>query len=127
MYSVGLDRFFDRLTASARASAKARGVLFAVEKDDMLGMYIEQSGKCALTGQLMDWMAKGKVGRGNKAFMSPSIDRIDSRGNYVLNNTQLVLAVVNIMKNELTVQQFRDVCRLVSEYEISSQLDAIAV
>lgn len=127
LYSPGLDRYFQTLVASAVAGAKSRGISFLVEKDDVLGAFLEQNGKCAMTGLPMDWMQKGKVGRGKRALMAPSIDRIDSGGNYTVDNIQIVLTIVNLMKGTLTVEQFRQICRRVSEYELESAVGITTV
>lgn len=52
-------------------------------------------------------MLLGESDRHNAA----SLDRIDPDVGYVENNVQFVLNVVNLMKNDLTEEQFRELCR----------------
>lgn len=100
------------------ATARSRGILVAVDKDDLLGLYLSQGGRCALTGMEMDWRAKGGAGRGKRALTAPSVDRIDSHGNYTLDNIQLVMNAVNVMKNDMTTDQFVMLCEQVAAHRL---------
>lgn len=72
------------------------------------GMWQAQAGKCALTGvQMTHEVRKGRI------WTNASIDRIDPRIGYEPSNVQLVCFLVNIMKNDATVEQFVDWCRKV--------------
>lgn len=125
LYSPALDRFFTRLFSQCTGGARKRGLVVAITKDDVLGLYVSQNACCALTGAQMDWRTEGSNGRENKALLRPSIDRIDSRGNYVLGNVQLVASAINIMKSDLSTAHFIDFCRAVSEHDIAKQLDSL--
>jgi hypothetical protein len=118
-----MDRFFSALTVKAREGAVVRGIVFAVSKDDILGKFLEQDAKCALTGIEMDWSeAGGTTGRGKRSKLKPSVDRIDSQGNYTVNNVQMVLSVVNFMKGDLTTDQFVSLCDHVSSHRLLGSL-----
>lgn len=68
-------------------------------KDQLINMAKTQRGKCAITGIPFS-STKGAPDR-------VSLDRIDSQtGGYSAKNIQLVLRRVNIMKNELSTQDF---------------------
>ena len=71
-------------------------------------MYKTQNGLCALSGVPMTWGA-------NKGHVRThiSIDRIDSSVGYEENNVHLVCRIVNIMKNNLTVNEFIGWCKLI--------------
>lgn len=116
LYSPALDGFFGRLVSGAVSGARARGILFAITKDDALGMYLAQDGICALTGMLMDWESPGRRGRNGRNYKAPSIDRIDSAGNYVLGNVQIIMQVANIMKNDLPQDTFVALCRQIASH-----------
>lgn len=102
------------------ASARARGLVVAVDKDDLLGLYLKQGGRCALTGLDMDWRAKGGSGRGQRALTAPSVDRISSHGNYTLDNIQIVMNAVNVMKNDLSADQFLALCEQVVAHRLAN-------
>lgn len=78
--------------------------------DYMLELYATQKGRCALSGMPLT----ARVGEG-RVHTNLSIDRIDSAAGYVEGNIWLVCRVVNVMKNALTVDEFRDFCARVTE------------
>lgn len=114
LYSVEVDRYFHGLTARSRGSAKTRNIRFVVDGDMVIDQYLKQNGVCALTGLEFDFSGKGTAGRNAKNYRAPSIDRIDSKGFYSAGNFHLVLASVNIMKNDLPMRTFLDLCRRVA-------------
>lgn len=71
-------------------------------------MYKTQNGLCALSGVPMTWGT-------NKGHVRThiSLDRIDSAVGYEENNVHLVCRIVNIMKNNLTVDEFVGWCKLI--------------
>ena len=82
---------------------------------------------------MLDLNAVGMAGRGGRADLSPSVDRIDSRGNYVIGNIHVVAQVVNVMKNDIPVDRFVALCQAVASYEYGKRraqeddlLDAIS-
>jgi hypothetical protein len=118
-YSPDLDRYWSGIVSRIYGGARGRGLLVAIDKDDLLGLFLKQEGRCALTGIEMDWRAKGGAGRGNKALAAPSVDRIDSHGNYTLDNIQIVMAAVNVMKNDLSTDQFVALCEQVVAHRLA--------
>lgn len=118
LYSPELDSFWKKTIASVNHGAKARGLLVGIDKDDILGLYLEQNGYCAITGLLMDWRTKGRIGRNGKNYKAPSVDRINSEGNYVLGNIQIVMFAVNIMKNDLPMDMFIAMCRRIADHNL---------
>lgn len=124
LYSMRVDARMRDLVAGQKSNARQRGLVWAITKDDVLGTYIEQEGKCAMTGQMLNLMTMGGK-RDNKA---PSIDRIDSSCGYIPGNIQLVCAIVNIMKNDMTYSEFVRQCSKIVDYQVHRQtelLDAI--
>lgn len=117
-YRPDMDRYWSGVMSRIAATARSRGILVAVDKDDLLGLYLSQGGRCALTGMEMDWRAKGGAGRGKRALTAPSVDRIDSHGNYTLDNIQLVMNAVNVMKNDMTTDQFVMLCEQVAAHRL---------
>lgn len=114
-YSPALDRYFSRMMDGVRGGAKSRGLACFIDKDDVIGLFFRQEQRCAVTGMKMDWRSlSGK--QGLKAKDAPSVDRIHSGGNYSLGNIQLVLAVVNIMKNDMSMPTFVEMCRRVTAF-----------
>jgi hypothetical protein len=106
LYSPKLDRFMTKLASRAKSSY-TRGLNCYLDKDDLIGLYIEQNGLCALSG------FKLTFGMGNVPT-HVSVDRIDSGKDYTLDNVQLVCRVVNIMKNDQDQRQFVKWCKRVT-------------
>lgn len=119
LYSPALDRFFQKLIEGARGGAAARGILFGISKDDALGLFLEQGGICALSGIEMDWKTPGSRGRNGRNLKAPSIDRINSSGNYTLGNIQIVMQITNIMKNDLPMEYFVGLCRRIADHKFT--------
>lgn len=69
-------------------------------------------GKCEVTG--IDFQYENKFGTFKNPF-SPSIDRIDSTKGYLKDNVRFVIWQVNLMKGELTDQQFIDIFKKLYE------------
>jgi hypothetical protein len=119
LYTNKVDRYFTKLHARVGASARVRGLPVQVCKDDLLGLYLEQGGRCALSGiELICETVKG-----SKNDVAPSPDRIDSRYGYIPGNVQIVAAVVNIMKNELSQDRFINLCRRILAHQSKRQED----
>lgn len=109
LYSPALHRFASRLVSTTRMGAKSRGIAFAITAEDVVSLYIAQKGRCALSDAVMHITP----GIGRKNVRAMSIDRIDSSANYTLDNVQLVCAIINIMKNDLPVDEFKMWCSAV--------------
>ena len=73
-------------------------------------MYLweKQDGKCALTGMQMTY--KFYEGRVNTNL---SVDRIDSTKGYSKDNVWLVCMAANQMKNDLSMEEFVEMCEAV--------------
>lgn len=85
--------------------AKRRGIPFHLTIKDGWELFQRQDAKCALTG----WPLK--FGKDRTA----SLDRIDSKKDYSLDNIQWVHNHVNWMKNKFSQEYFIAVCASVTE------------
>lgn len=70
---------------------------WAIQPEDLLELWEQQEGKCALSGVYMTH----HVDRGHRKDFNVSIDRIRSTEGYIKNNVQLVCQRVNTIKNDL--------------------------
>lgn len=104
LYSCALHRQVTKLITSARGGAWQRGLLFAIDDEDVLERYMAQEGRCAVTGRIMT-LVGDRTQRINRTRMS--IDRIDSGSHYSRDNIQLVCAAINNMKGDLTMDELR--------------------
>jgi hypothetical protein len=114
LYSPGLDEFFERRVALAKHGANNRGIFFGISKDDVLGTFLNQEGRCALSGIDLDFKVDGSMENGLHGLRAPSIDRIDSSKDYLPDNIQITSAVINRMKANSPNEAFIELCRLIA-------------
>lgn len=91
-----------------RNNAIKRNIAFNLSYEEVDQLWLNQSGKCSLTGRAMSnkYNAKRNV--------RVSLDRIDSEGSYTISNVQLVVGQVNIAKNTMTNSDFIALCKEVA-------------
>lgn len=104
---------------------KHRGRNKLLPIDSVMELYHKQQGLCAVTRCPMTISIRGGRQRTNL-----SIDRIDSSRGYSMDNIQLVCLVVNLMKLDMTQDEFTSWCsavwnnrnaqRMPSGYQIES-------
>lgn len=119
LYSPGVEAFWKQYLPSLQAGARARRILFGIDVDDLIGLYLDQQGVCSVSGLELNLKVQGKVGRANTAHLRPSVDRIDSHGNYTIGNVQIVAQVVNMMKGALPQQTFIEICGAIARHNMS--------
>jgi hypothetical protein len=83
----------------------------------LMNMWIEQGGKCALTGYEMNW------GGGVVDSMNVSIDRIDQRQGYFQDNVRLVCWCVNSFRQKMSDQQLLEVAKALVD-TLQAKLDS---
>lgn len=87
-----------------------RGLAWELEPADILGLYEEQEGVCALTGWPIGWSEKGLTA-------TVSIDRIDSSEGYLKGNVQLLHKDVNMAKQQYSQAYFVEMCKAIADKE----------
>lgn len=92
----------------ARRRAKEHNKYIDIDLEFLYYLWNKQNGKCALTGIPLTY--KFYEGRVNS---NVSIDRIDSSKGYAKDNVQLVCMAANQMKNDLSQDEFLQMCQLV--------------
>lgn len=93
-----------------KTGAETRGIVWSLTLDDVADLMEMQSSRCALTGWDIEFPDSGHP---QKALAS--IDRIDSKGPYSKENTQLVTRKVNMMKQQYSQDEFISVCIAVAD------------
>lgn len=109
--------------------ANQRELEFSLTLEDLYVKYIEQQGKCAISGQKLQMLItnlyryeKGKKFTNSKDFTA-SLDRIDSSKGYIVGNIQWVHKRVNIMKMDLPEEKFFQLIKEIYEFK---QLDKVS-
>ena len=94
-------------------NAKIRNIKLDITKEYAWELFLKQNKKCALTGQ--DLYLSPFHKERNK--VTASLDRIDSDKGYTIENVQWIHKDINIMKNNLSEKKFKELCKLVIEYD----------
>lgn len=92
------------------AASRKQHLGFNIDLVYLLNLYEKQSGKCAISGVDMTYLA----GNG-KISTNISIDRIDSSKGYLRDNVQFVCDVVNRMKQDMPQNVFEGWCQKILE------------
>ena len=117
-YSLKADLFVGSMLSAAKSNAYQRGIPFLLKKDDILGMYVDQKGRCSMTG------IKFALEEGLHIISDtrkPSLDRVNSSEGYYPGNVHLVCAIVNIMKNNLSYERFIRLCEKVVRHQADKE------
>lgn len=102
------------MLAESRHRAKRKGVEFNLTKEDLLAMWAEQDGRCAISGMPLTHHRRGGEDR---SLSNASLDRVNPRGQYSQENTHLVCAGVNLMRRHLELDEFLSWCRQVADHQ----------
>lgn len=102
--------------------ASPRGIRWDLSIEYLLDLFEKQYEKCALS-QLPITLKKSRKGEKSTA----SLDRIDSKGDYVPGNVQWVHRDVNIMKQFYSQEYFIQICKMIganfSHIEINRNIE----
>lgn len=108
---MGDDYPFYVLWSVFKKNAKTRGIDFGFTVDDLKHQFEAQHGKCIYTRRDLE------LPNNFLRIFDPniaSIDRIDPKQGYIVNNIQLVTKTINLMKCSLSHDDFIAECQLVA-------------
>jgi hypothetical protein len=94
--------------------AKNRGIKFNLNIQEVWELYKKQKNKCALSG--LEIVLKRNLGLGGQ---TASLDRIDSKKSYTIDNVQWVHVDVNKIKNNLPEERLFFICEQIVNYRKS--------
>ena len=99
--------YFNRV----KERALLRNIEFLITSEQIFNKFNEQDGKCALTGLNIT------IERNYKKYksMTASLDRINSKKPYTMDNIQWVHKDINRMKNAFDEEYFINMCKLIVE------------
>lgn len=83
-------------------NAKNRDLEFNITPEYIWNLWLEQNGKCKLTGVELNLKSIYEV--------TASLDRIDSKYGYIIGNVQWVHKIINWTKNALSNDEFINLC-----------------
>lgn len=100
-------QFFNRI----KISASRRNIKFDLSIEDLWNLYLKQNKKCALSGEDIVFADSLK-----KHETTASLDRIDSKKDYTINNVQWVHKHINTMKQYFDDNYFISWCIKVTNF-----------
>jgi hypothetical protein len=98
--------------ANLRRGAERRGFSFEITVQEAWALFETQERRCAMTGVPISLHPSSMEAGANTA----SLDRIDSKKGYTVENVQWVHVVVNMMKQTLSNQDLVSWCGAVTDY-----------
>ncbi len=113
-YKQDIGLYVKKLLPSLRCRAKKQKLKFDLALEDLVELWINQSGNCYYTNEPMNLQAKTE-GRKAPHINFPSVDRLVPSNGYVKNNVAWCRYGVNRMKNMLSEQEFISFCKKVLE------------
>jgi hypothetical protein len=95
-----------------RKGAEQRGLEFTISTGELWAIFTEQNKKCFFSG--VDLYIPTKKTQPN---FTASIDRIDSKKGYVVDNVQWVHKTINMMKMRMSNDQLINFCSLIAKHQ----------
>jgi hypothetical protein len=95
-------------------SRRKRGIVLEITIEQAAALFEAQDGRCAYTGESLTFM-DGK-GKRDREKQTASLDRIDSRKSYTIDNVHWVHKVINIMKQGFPEFVFLDMSCKVADH-----------
>ena len=97
-------------------TAKVKGIKISIDKEYIWRLFLKQNKKCALTGLGIGFGGRNSEIKERFNDTTASLDRIDSNKGYVKGNVWWVHKDINIMKNDFSVEKFKELCKMVISY-----------
>jgi len=94
--------FFSRI----KSSAIQRNYIFELTIDDLWELFLNQEGKCALTGTSLELPVNVRKLRDKSDKRLASLDRIDNSVGYIKTNVRWICKRVNYMKHTMNDDEF---------------------
>jgi len=105
VWSLDYGRRLARLCSMAKNRARTAKVPFNIDREHLVELWDQNSGKCVLTGRTFSLEAWGDKGQVNPD--APSIDRINPKLGYVKGNVRLVTYHMNISLSDFGTELFK--------------------
>lgn len=124
-----IGEFHGSLYRVYKHNAEKRGYEFKVSQDFLWKLFQKQNGLCKLSGLPLTLKSVFKTNPNSKGShidrtrLTASIDRIDSSKGYTEDNVQWIHKVINIMKGNLSDNDFIYFCKSVSNNNIQDNTE----
>ena len=98
--------------ARIKCGAKHRNIDFNLRIEDAWQKFIDQNGRCALTGIYIKLMESDRV---DSLEITASLDRIDSSRGYTNDNVQWIHKTLNYIKGKQSDREFIEWCKIIAK------------
>lgn len=109
----GYEELNGRTVGHYKKGAKTRSIEFNVTIEYLWNQYLLQDKKCPYTGIVLNLSPKNSDTRTPE---NASLDRIDSSKGYIEGNVQWVLKRINSMKNDMSHNEFIELCSTICRH-----------
>lgn len=117
----GCGEISTRYYRNIKKGAEFRKLSFDITLEQMWEKFIRQKRKYAISGLLL-WFPKTT---GDLSDENASLDRIDSSKGYEQYNIQWVHKTINLLKMDLSDQEFINYCKLITKYQNKKAQDSL--
>ena len=109
----GVKTYIKYLFKNLKKNALKRNIDVNISEEDIINLYYKQEGLCKLTNIQMTYNKYTTTNNRIHHLNNISVDRIDSKKHYSNDNIQLVCVKINIIKWDLSSEDFIETCKLV--------------
>lgn len=125
MNFTGYEEISGKYWAVLKQSARLRKHNFLINIKEAWDLFIKQNKKCALTNLPLSFSSSGRTT--DWTSYTASLDRIDSRKDYTIDNIQWVHKDANLMKQQYTNDYFIAICNLVASNKPLKNINIIKI
>lgn len=97
-------------------SAASRGIEFDITIEYLWELFLFQERRCVYTGEILRFGTNK-----NDSNKTASLDRIDSSKGYIAGNVVWCHKKINVLKMDLKIDDFFNLCKKVNKYEKASK------
>lgn len=98
---------------SIKTGASQRNIEFFITIEDIWNQFIKQNRRCNLSGRILQFSKNSRTQKDGTA----SLDRIDSKKGYTIDNIQWIHKDINKMKMNFEEKYFINTCKEITEYK----------
>jgi hypothetical protein len=109
-YRKNIDFRIRSTTTKIKCNSRKKNIKFNITPEYMIQLWIEQNGKCYLTGNKMKFYSKEGFGMPKD---QATVDKINPKLGYTLGNVQWATWQINSMKRDLLYKDFIKTCKKV--------------
>lgn len=107
-----VESYLKTLATAVRYRAKKKNLICTLDWSQLLELWREQDGICALSGLPLTHHRQGAESR---SYFNASVDRMAMDGPYSKDNVMLVCTKINMMRGRLHIDEFVMFCRSVAD------------